>query len=162
VSEAGKGGGGLQAAFAQTASDGTFAMQKVPEGTHVLSAMQSQLMAMKSTSVTVQVTAGKTAQVAIDIPVGTITLAVDCRPLPGQKVNAAQLFLFPGIITGPSNGKQLAEGFFQSSVAGMKFWLGAGKPEFDELVAGDYTLCAVPITGDLSDAQFMQRIQENM
>jgi hypothetical protein len=40
----------------------------------------------------------------------------------------------------------------------MKFWLGAGKPapDFAELVAGSYSLCAVPITGDMTDPQFLR------
>ena len=43
----------------------------------------------------------------------------------------------------------------------MKFWFGEGKPpaEFDELVAGDYSVCTIPITGDLSDSTFQQRLQ---
>lgn len=51
----------------------------------------------------------------------------------------------------------------QNSMQGMKFWLGAGKPnpEFSELVAGDYSLCALPITGDLTDMQFQARLREN-
>ena len=46
----------------------------------------------------------------------------------------------------------------------MKFWFGEGKPppEFDELVAGDYSVCAIPITGDLNDPKFQQRLQEHM
>ena len=46
----------------------------------------------------------------------------------------------------------------------MKFWFGEGKPlpEFDELVPGDYSVCTIPITGDLSDTTFQQRMQEHL
>ena len=46
----------------------------------------------------------------------------------------------------------------------MKFWLGAGlaDPEFDELVPGDYSVCAIPITGKMDDPTFMQRLQQNL
>ena len=45
----------------------------------------------------------------------------------------------------------------------MKFWLGEGKPlpEFDELVAAGYSVCTIPITGDLNDSTFAQRLQEH-
>jgi hypothetical protein len=124
--------------------------------------MRAGMMSMKSTAVTVQVTAGKQATVAIDFPVGTITLSLDIRPLPNNRVDAAQVFLFSGTVAF-SNGKQLTDGFLQGGAQGMKFWFGPGKPppQFDELVPGDYTECAVPITGDLSDPQFQQRLREN-
>jgi hypothetical protein len=46
----------------------------------------------------------------------------------------------------------------------MKFGLGVGKPipEFEELVAGDYSVCTIPIVGDLNDSTLMQRIQQHM
>ena len=163
VSESIKGGGGMQAAFAETAADGTFTMPKVAEGTHVLNALQSQMMSMKATSVTVQVTAGKQTTVTIDIPVGTIALTVQVHAQSGAKVDAAQVFLLQGAAAF-ANAKQLADGFLQGGMQGMKFWFGEGKPlpEFDELVAGDYSVCSIPITGDLSDPTFQQRMQENM
>src|SRR5262249_11849677 len=105
-------GGAMQAAFAQTAEDGSFSLAKAPEGTHVVHAMQSGLMTMRSASVTVQVTAGKQSTVTIDIPVGTIALSIDIRPLPNNKVDSAQVFLFSGAATF-TNGKQLTDAFLQ-------------------------------------------------
>jgi hypothetical protein len=131
----------------------------------VLSAMQQGGfgMSLKSTSTTVQVTAGKPTTVAIDIPVGTITLTVQVRALPGNKVDAAQVFLFRGVVAA-ANAKELTEGFLAGNVSGMKFWFGDGKPmpDFDELVSGDYSVCSVPITGSLADPTMQQRIQEHM
>ena len=120
-------------------------------------------MSMKSTSVTVQVTAGKETTANIEIPVGDITVTVQVKPLAGNKVDAAQIFLFAGSVS-VANGRQLVDGIFQSSLQGVKFWLGAGKavPEFAELVAGDYSICGLPITGDMADMQFQRRLQENM
>jgi hypothetical protein len=163
VSESTKGSTGMQAAFVETATDGSFTMPKVAEGTHVLNAIQSQMMAMKSTSVTVQVTAGKQATVTIDIPVGSINLDVAIKPMAGNQVDAAQVFLFAGSVA-ITNAKQLGDGFFQGGLQGMKFWFGKAPapPEYSELVPGDYSVCSVPITGDLSDSTFQQRLQENM
>ena len=46
----------------------------------------------------------------------------------------------------------------------MKFWFGEGKPQpsFDEVVAGDYSVCGIPITGNMMDPTFSQRLQEHV
>lgn len=158
-------GGGAQVRMVQTAPDGTFTLTKISEGTHVVSAMQQSGfgMSLKSTSTTVQVRAGKETTVNIDIPVGSLALTVQVKPQAGAKVDSAQVFLFRGVVA-VANAKQLTDGFLAGGVQGMKFWFGADKPapEFDELVAGDYSVCTIPITGDLSDTQFAQRLQEHM
>jgi len=162
VGESSKGGG-AQGQFTQTGSDGGFTLSKVPEGPHVINAMQQALMSMKSTSVTVQVTAGKQTIANVEIPIGEVTVTVQVKPRAGNKLDAAQIFLFAGTVN-VSTGRQLVDGVFQSSVQGIKFWLGAGKPvpEFAELVAGDYSICGLPITGEMTDMQFQHRLQENM
>jgi uncharacterized GH25 family protein len=158
-------GGGAQVRMVQSGTDGTFTLTKIGEGTHVVSAMQQTGfgMSLKSTSTTVQVRAGKDTKVTIDIPVGQIKLTVAIKPLPNQKVDAAQVFLFRGTIL-VHNAKELTDGFLSGGVQGMKFWFGEGKPapEFDELVPGDYSACSIPVTGDMSDSKFQQRMQEHM
>jgi uncharacterized GH25 family protein len=154
-------GGGAQAQFVETAADGSFVMPKVPEGAIIIAATQMQMMSMKSTSQVVQVTAGQQTAVAIDIPVGSITLLVQVQALPGNTVNAAQVFLLAGNVV-VSNGKQLVDGLFQGAMQGMRLWFGSSPPEFDQLVPGSYTICSIPITGDLSDPTLMQRVGENL
>lgn len=156
-------GGGAQSQFTKTASDGSFTLSRVPEGAHVINAMQQAVMSTKSTSVTVQVTAGKQTTANVEIPVGDVTVTVQVKPLAGNKVDAAQIFMFAGTVN-VATGRQLVDGIFQSSLQGSKFWLGAGKPvpEFAELVAGDYSLCGLPITGEMTDMQFQHRLQENL
>jgi uncharacterized GH25 family protein len=155
-------GGGASTQFTQTGADGTFTLAKVAEGPHVINVMQPSLMSMKSTSVTVQVTAGKQTTVNVEVPVGDVTLTVKVKPLPNNKVDAAQLFVFAGSVS-ITTGKDLVQGIFQSSLEGIKFWLGPDKPapEFTELVPRTYSICAIPITGDMNDSQFVQRIQQN-
>ncbi len=156
--------GGAQATFARTAEDGTFTLAKVPEGTHVLSAMQSEGigMSMKSTSVSVVVTAGNQTTATIDIPIGNITLTVTVAALPGNQVDAAQVFLLNGTVQA-TNAKQMMDGFLGGAVKGMKIWFGTGKPfpEFDELVPGTYSVCAIPVTGNVMDPAFQQRLQKS-
>ena len=158
-------GGGAQVRMVQSEADGTFKLTRIGEGTHVVSAMQQSAfgMSLKSTSTTVQVRAGKDTKVTIDIPVGTIALTVTIKPQANQKVDAAQVFLFRGALA-VHNAKELTDGFLGGGVQGMKFWFGGDKPapEFDELVAGNYSVCSIPITGDMSDSQFQQRMQAHM
>lgn len=163
VTQSLKGGQGLVFTASETAEDGSFTMSKVPEGEIVLQAMQQKMMSMKATTKNVTVVAGKQSQVTIDIPVGTITLTVNVVPKPNNQVDSAQVFLFNGTVTFKS-AKEINDGFTQGGAQGMKFWLGKGMtmPEFDELVAGAYSACVIPITGSLSDPKLQQRIQENM
>lgn len=156
-------GGGAAASFAPTDDEGNFTMARVPEGPIVLQAMKQGMMTMKSTTANVTVTAGKQSTVTIDIPVGELALTVQIKPQANATVDAAQVFLFTGLVA-VANAKQLTEGFFQGGAQGMKFWLGKAMPmpEFDELVAGDYSVCSIPITGKLEDPTFQGRLQENM
>ncbi|MBA3391460.1 MAG: carboxypeptidase regulatory-like domain-containing protein [Deltaproteobacteria bacterium] len=156
-------GGGAQLGAAETDDQGNFTMKKVPEGAVVLQVMQNKMMSMKTTTANTQVTAGKETKVTIDFPVGQVTLVVQIKAAAGHKVDAAQVFLFSGTAL-PANGKQLMDSFIAGGAQGMKFWFGEGKPlpEFDELVPGDYSICTIPITGDMGDPQFMQRINENV
>ncbi|MEO8846534.1 MAG: carboxypeptidase regulatory-like domain-containing protein, partial [Kofleriaceae bacterium] len=154
--------GGAQIQIAQADDAGAFTITKVAEGPHVLSAMQQGGMgaSFKTSSTTVQITAGQTTTVTLDIPVGTITLDVDIKPAAGATVNAAQVFLFHGTVA-LTNAKDIQGAFLGGTAAGMKFWFGT-TAEFTELVPGDYSACSLPITGNMSDTTFLQRIQENL
>lgn len=157
-------GGGTQLRMAQSDDTGAFTITKVGEGTHTVSAMQQGgVMSMKTTAVTVQVTAGKETKVNIDIPVGNITLAVQIKAMPNNKVDSAQVFLARGIVA-MHDAKELTDAFLGGGVVGMKWWFGENKPQpdFAELVPGDYSVCAIPITGDLNDTTFQQRVQEHL
>ncbi len=155
--------GGAQIQIVQADETGGFTVTKVAEGTHVVSAMQQGGLgaSFKSTSTTVQVTAGAATNVTLDIPVGTITLAIQVKPQAGAKLDAAQVFLFHGSVAAAS-AKDLQQAFLGGGVSGMKFWFGSTPVEFDKLVPGDYSACSVPITGNLSDSTFQQRLQEHM
>ena len=161
ITESSKGGG-AQMAFAQTDEGGKFTLAKVAEGPHVLQAMrQGGVGSMKTTSVTVNVVAGQETVVTIDIPVGQITLVVQPKALPGHKMDAAQVFLFAGLVA-PTNGKQLFDAFIQGGALGMKIWFGEGKPvpEFTEILPGEYSVCTIPLSGNIMDPAYGKRLQE--
>lgn len=155
-------GAPAQNSFAQTREDGTFVMERVIEGTHVLTANDRSAMQSRGGATTVQVTAGKTTTATIEIPAGDLALEVAIRPLAGARVDSAQLFLFGGTVS-VDNGQALVDKTLDGGAVFMRFWF-QGKPPtvFDEMAAGTYSLCSIPITGDMNDATFVQRIQENI
>jgi hypothetical protein len=152
--------GAAQASFATTDDNGNFTMPKVPEGAHILHVTRAGGMSMKSTQVNVDVKTGQDTKVNIEIPVGEITLAVTFKALPGHKVDAAQAFLFNGAVVA-TNLKQMTDSAFKGGMVGMKIWLGAAMPppEFDELLPGDYSICTIPITGNIADPALQQQLQ---
>jgi protocatechuate 3,4-dioxygenase beta subunit len=156
-------GSPAQNSFAVTRDDGSFILERVPEGTHVLTANKRAGMQSRGGASTVIVKAGQTTTATIELPAGDISLAVTIRPAAGAKLDSAQLFLFGGNIA-VDNGQALIDATLAGGTVLMKFWFGPDKPlpVFDELPAGPYSLCSIPITGDMNDATFVQRIQENI
>jgi hypothetical protein len=166
-----------QASFVQAGDDGTFVIDKVAEGPAGLSAMKSGMMSMEGGTRTVTVVAGQRVDGSITIPVGSTALTVTIVPKPGATVNAAQVFLFRGAVT-VTNGEQLIDAFVankgvkaetgaselaMAGAAGMLFWFGGAQhPTFKELVPALYSACVIPVTGNIMDAQLMQRIMRNL
>lgn len=154
--------GGAQLQIAQADDTGAFTLGKASEGTHVVSAMQQGGLgtSFKTTSTTVNVVAGQTVTVNLDIKVGEVELDVGVQPASGATVNAAQIFLFHGSVT-MATAKDVQAAFLGGNAAGMKFWFGTAPAAFDSLVPGDYSACSIPLTGNMQDATFMQRVMEN-
>jgi hypothetical protein len=121
------------------------------------------MMTLRSASMTVNVVAGKQTIANIDIPKGDLSVTITVKAQAGAQVDAAQVFVMAGAAA-YANAKQLTDAILQGGAQGMKFWLGKDSPmpTFDELVAGDYSVCTIPITGNLADPQFQQRIQQNL
>ncbi len=157
-----------QAVFVQSGTDGRFVMDRVPEGSTAVQAMQTAMMSAVSASRTIVVVAGAPTDASIDIPAGDNELTVEVGPQPGATVNAAWLLLMRGSFAA-TNGKQLMDAFLAAQgtdsggAAGMEIWLGTSSfPTFRELVPGAYSVCAIPITGSLMDQQLMARVQNNL
>jgi hypothetical protein len=152
-------------AVAQTDDNGAFRLAKVPEGNHVVQAMVQGFGSFKATTVPVTVTAGAETKIKIDIPIGKVTLAVSIKALPGNKVDWAQTFLLDATAAIPATGKEMLASFMGGGAIGMKLWFGADtpSPEYDELLAGDYQVCTIPITGGkFEDTAFQRKLQENL
>jgi hypothetical protein len=153
--------GGAQIVTVQSGTDGAYVIEKVSEGTHRLTAMKMGVASMSSSdSVDVKVVAGQQVKMDIQIPVGDLTLAIEIKPKAGARVDAAQVFLFRGVVAA-KNAKDLMDAFTAGgpSASGMKFWMGTGNVEFAEQLPGRVSVCSIPITGDMRDPQFLQRLQ---
>ncbi|MCA9679189.1 MAG: carboxypeptidase regulatory-like domain-containing protein [Kofleriaceae bacterium] len=145
-----------------TGADGTFVIDKLPEGQHKLTAQKMANFQMTSGSTDVTVKAGQRSEVTIEIPVGTITLTVEVKGRGNSKPDAAQVFLFRGVV-GARTAQDIVDRFLHGDAAGMGFWMGGDQfPKFEKLIAGGYTECTLPINGSLADMQFQQRLQENL
>ncbi len=167
-----------QAVFVQSAADGSFAIDRLPEGQTSLSAMKNKGMGGMGGSRTVTVVAGKKVDGTIVLPAGDVNLMMKIQARTGETVNLGVAFLFRGTVL-VQNGEQVMDAFLASNgvqgetgdttlatggAAGMLMWLGpaASFPTFEELMPGEFTACVIPITGSLMDQQLMGRIFRNL
>ncbi len=149
--------GGTQIAMTRTDDSGAFRLDKVPAGTVVLQAMQSQMMAAKLASVTVEVVAGAETKAAIEFPVGNIELTVSIQGKDNAVLSMAMVVLVNGTMI-VANAKELTDLGTKGGVAAQKPWTPGNDAVFSELVDGTYSLCSVPISGSPMDP----RLQEHM
>jgi protocatechuate 3,4-dioxygenase beta subunit len=157
-----RAGEGMSGIFGTSNADGTYLFDRVPEGTQTVMVMRSGGVSMSSTRAEVKVVAGQRAVLDIDLPSGELRLVTPISALAGHRVDAAQVFLFEGNVS-LTTAAQLTERFNQGAI-GMEFWFGGAQPppSFKALSAGDYSACAIPITGSMMDPQFQQRLQANL
>ncbi len=158
-------GSASQSIAVTTGSDGTYVIEKLPAGEHALTAMLGTGGGTGATSggATVTVKAGAEAKADIDIEVGSLEVTVTVSPKPGAKVDAAQVFLVKGVVKS-RNGKELQAAFLGAGkTGGARMAFATGKPlqaKYDKVTAGRYSVCVVPITGDITDPTCGARIQK--
>jgi hypothetical protein len=145
-----------------TGDDGLYTIERLTAGPYKVTAMiGGGGIGGTMASRTVTVKTGQRATLDIDVPIGNITLAVSVQALSGV-INSAQIFLFDGEVSFP-NAKVLTDRFGQSTgSAKMTFWWGSEPAKLEKLVPGKRSVCVIPITGNLSDGTFQQRLQENL
>jgi hypothetical protein len=143
--------------------DGKFVIDRVPAGEHSVAASQMRGMGSTSAVTTAVVTAGKRTAIALDIAVGNVALTVEIVPKAGAQVDAAQIFVAKGAVTA-TTAKQLTDALKGGGADGsrMLFWFGGAAQTFDKLVPGPISICTIPITGNLRDTTFSQRLQSNV
>ncbi len=168
-----------QATWHQAGGDGSFAIDRVPEGQISLVAQLNQGFGSAGGSRTVTVVAGQKVDGSIELPSGPNSLTVKIEPRPGDTVPLAQAFLFRGTVAAragddimdaflTSGGVQAEEGRSTVSMgqtSAMIFWLGPAIgtfPTFKDLYPGAYSACVIPISGSMSDQTTINRIMRNL
>jgi len=136
--------------------DGLFVISRLPAGPVVLRVHGANALS-RTHQQTVQVEAGKRTDVTIDIPVGSIELAVTVKPKDGHEVAGAKLFLLLGTVA-VDNYAQLSARLFVDN-QGFASWEGDARPAvFERVVPGDYTVCTMPLAWSPSDQMAMLRV----
>lgn len=143
-------------------ADGRFVLPRLPSGPIELRVEVLAEDLKRPHHAIVFVEPGKQIEVAIDVPVGAIELAVAVVPRATSPCAYARVFLYRGTMAFAS----YAELSMQLSAAnhGWIDWArdddGPGfqrRPVFERLVAGDYTVCALPYPGNPHDQEVMMR-----
>ncbi|HUH04557.1 MAG TPA: carboxypeptidase-like regulatory domain-containing protein [Kofleriaceae bacterium] len=158
-------GGAQQVRVGESGLDGTFAIEGIPAGEHKVAAMLGAAGTASMASAQAMVVAGQRVEVTLDIPAGDITLEVAIAGKDGARVDAAQVFVFDNPALSARTGGDLNRLFLSESEAGaskMAFSTGGQPARFEAVSAGKRTLCAVPITGDLNDPVFAERLQRDV
>lgn len=149
-----------EAIIVRAGMDGRYVIERAPAGSYNVLLQVGAGVGAKTGSTGATVEPGATVTADIDIPIGEVTLTVTLAGKDGAEVSTGQLFLFEGEVVA-ANGKQLTETFTAraGSASMMKLVTGGAPAVFADLVPGAYTLCVVPLAGDLDDPSFMQRVQ---
>lgn len=157
-----KGAAAGQMNVVMAGEDGAFLYEQIVAGTYFVQASQAGFGSTSSAvPVEVEVVAGKRAQVTIDVPVGDVELAVTVKGKGGATIGAAQVVLFRGTVAFKT-GKDVMDGMTSgSSMVGANFAMGTTPVAFKDLPAAAYSVCTVPLPGDLSDPQTLMRMNEH-
>ncbi|RMH38194.1 MAG: hypothetical protein D6689_19905 [Deltaproteobacteria bacterium] len=145
-----------------TDEKGAYLVERLPAGDYSFTAMkQSGLTGGQSASTHASVAAGEVARVDIDIPVGTITLTVSIRGEGDAPIETAQVFVAEGKWD-LHTAKEVNLAFFGGTAASARHGFATGGREvvFRQMRPGDYSVCAIPIAGDLNDPNVAARIQQ--
>jgi hypothetical protein len=114
----------------------------------------------RTQSAAVTVKPGAAAVADIDGKEGEITLVVKIEGKDGAVIDFAQVFLADGKWN-LSTVKELNLAFFGGGGSARVEIANDGKQAaFDNVVPGAYSACIIPISGDMSDQTFQNRLQE--
>jgi hypothetical protein len=136
-----------------------FVASGVPAGTvDILTHPNDSLIQAHFT--TVEVVAGETVEVEIEIPIGTLELVVNLKPQAAADVAGAIVSLFAGTVS-IERQRQVANMLFARSRGIGRWRASSATPlRFPELTPGQHTLCVLPLDGDPKDGRFMRQVYE--
>lgn len=148
-----------QSIVVSAGADGTYQIERLAAGDYKVTAALGSGTGAVTRSKSARVEVGKRAKVDIDIPLGDITLTISVKPRGAGKIDSSQVFLFAGKVS-PTNAREVNEAFTSASGdGGAKAAMpSTGDTHFTDVSPGVYSVCVLPLAGDLSDPQVQQRI----
>jgi len=150
-----------QTLVVETDTDGNYRFDKLAAGPYSLTANLSRGLDSFKVTASAAVKGGDDTEANIMLEVGSLELEVQVSPAAGAKVDAVQMFLFTGDVS-PRTGADVSALFLTKHGAAQMAFSTAGKAvQFSKLTVGTRTLCAIPITGTLTDSSFMARVQKH-
>lgn len=156
--------GSRQMVMVQTGDDGGYVFDRLPAGSHHITAslMGGSLGSSSAAGKEVDIVAGQKARADIVIEQGDIELKVVVKGKDGAAIDAFQAFLMKGQINA-GNAKELTDMFLQAAQSGAQQTLAVATDTatFSRLTAAQYSVCVLPINGNMSDMSFQMRLQEH-
>lgn len=158
--------GAAHMVIARTGADGSYAVDKVAAGDYKVTVIAGGGAGASMAAKPATIQPGKVAVVDVDLVEGKLTLVVTVAPEGDGVINAAQVFLFEGNAS-PRTGGEINELFLNatsgdgSGTAKMSFSFGGKPASFTKITPGNYSVCVIPITGDMNDPTFAQKLQRN-
>lgn len=157
--------GAAHLVIVQSDERGAFYAERVVSGELKVSAMLNAAGSGSMAAVVVTVEPDKEAEAHLSITEGNITLevTVDGR-LNGEPaaIDASQVFLFKGDVALNTGGELNALFLKAASGSQMTFAMGAQKATFSKVVPGAYSVCVIPINGDMNNPTFAQKLQRHV
>jgi len=150
-----------QVVLVHAGEDGSYRFEKLPAGEQRISATRRiRGLGGRAESRLVTVRAGEETKLDIDIPRGQVELTVNVSGQDGAEIRLAQVLLLPGTV----QASKVAElnKLATSSGGGLQsaFWNPQQPARFKEVLDGQYSVCVVPLDGDLSDPAFLMKLRK--
>lgn len=146
----------------RSGADGSFLVERTAAGEYKLSAMMGGGASTSMAAMQVVVKAGQEVEANLNVDEGSVTYIVKVTGIKGAKIDAAQVFLFQGAANIKTGG-ELNDLFLKSANnAKMEFTSDEmGPASFKKVTPGLYSVCVIPINGDMNDPVFGQKLQRN-
>ncbi len=143
--------------------DGGYTIDKIQAGQLRITAAQlaGAGLGARSEGIVVTARAGEKVRADIDIPVGNVNLTVDVKGQGGAKIDAAQVLLLAGKVQIETAAELNKVAMAGGGSISQTFWTVAKPAVFNKVIPAEYSLCVIPINGDMNDPAFLMRLRKN-
>lgn len=155
-------GGSAHIVIVKSDDRGKFYAERVATGNFKVAAMQGSGGSSSMAATTVTIKAGEVVEAELDIEEGDVSLDVKISGVGGAKIDAAQVFLFRGAADVKTGGELNKLFLSAASSAKMGFAFGKAPAVFNKISPANYSVCIIPINGDMNDPSFAQKLQRHV